>query len=892
MKRPPRIAKALLARCVPRGLCRDSVLGDLEEGFHGRVRSRSALYAAAWYWLESLRLSLRYVTERAINRRCYAPPQNSKLSLNSLLESALLDLRVGARTLYKQPGSTVVSILAFGLGIGLAATMFSSIYGVYVRGIGVPESERLVVISRNNPSQNIARMDVPQHDLYDWRDQQESFEGLAGVSTGTINLSDTGHPERFAGAFVTANIFDLLRVGPILGSTFREGDDRAGAPLTVLLGYDVWATRYEGDLEVVGRVVEVNGEQGTIIGVMPDGFLFPAQQHLWVPQRDERADNPRGSGPHLQVLGRLRDGVTLDAAQLEMSLIAQRLEAAHPESNEGIGIVFNSIVEVSISGEVLPLFVAMQVATVFVLLIACANVANLLLARAALQAKDAAIRMAAGANRFRVALPFFSQASILALAGAVLGVGITYASLEIVNRATVDVGKPYFMVLTVDLPILGFVVAMALLTALASGVAPGVQIGKTDVTAILKDEGGGSSSFRAKRVSKLLVVGEIAMSCALLVGAGLMTKSVVNLRNQEFSFDTENIFTARIGLFEADFASRDDRLAFFRDLRESLANVPRAKAVALTDALPAVGAGSTRFGIEGETYATDEERPRARVAVATPDLFRTFGASVLRGRDISVEDDADDPLVVMVNHSFAERFFPNEDPIGRRIQPGSPDGQDEWRTIVGIVPDLGMEGFNFADDDPAGYYIPLAQSDRSFMSIAIQVEGGNPLSITPEVRAAVRSVHADTPIYWVRDMPEVIRQGTWFYNLFGGLFIAFGLAALFLASVGLYGVLAFSVSRRVREMGIRMALGANARDVVRLVLGEGMLQIAVGLAIGLAIALATCTVLSTFVFGVEPRDPAVFTAIVGVIIAVGLFASYVPAHRATRVDPMETLRHG
>lgn len=890
MSKPPRIAKALLGRCVPGGLLGDSVLGDLEEGFHERAQSRGAAHAAAWYWFEASRVSLRYVLERAIRRSFYARPHRSKPSLKNLLESTIQDLRVGVRALIRQPGSTMVSVVALALGIGLCATMFSIIYGVYLRGLGVPESERLVVISRNRPSEGITRMGVPQHDLFDWREQQRSFEGMAGYSTGTMNFSDSGDPERFDGAFVTANVFDVLRVRPILGNTFREGDDRPGAPLTVLLGYDVWADRYGRDSDVVGRGVKVNGEQGTIIGVMPHGFLFPAGQRLWVPQRDERADNARGSGPSLQVFGRLKDAVTLDEARLEMSLIAQRLEAAYPEANEGVGIVFNTVVDISINDAVLPVVIAMQIATIFVLLIACANVANLLLARATLSARDAAIRRATGASRFRVALPFLSEASILALAGAVLGTGISYVSLEIVNRATVGVGKPYFMVLAVDLPILAFVVLMALLTALFCGTAPALQIGKTDVTSILKDEGGGTSSFRAKRLSKVFVIAEIAMSCALLVGAGLTTKSIVNLRNQEFSFATEGILTARVGLFETDFPSREDRLEFFRDLRESLANIPRAKVVALTDALPAAGAASTRFGIEGEAYANDHDYPRARVAVATPGLFRTFGAAVSRGRDFSAADDADAQPVVVVNRSFVERFFPAENPIGRRIRAGTSDSQEAWSTIVGIVPDLCMEGFNLGDEDPAGYYVPLAQSDRSFMSMAIQVEGGNPLSITPEVRAAVRSVHPDTPIYWVRDMSEVIHQGTWAYDFFGGLFITFGLAALFLASVGLYGVLAFSVSRRVREMGIRMALGANAGDVIRLVLREGMLQTAVGLAIGLALALATSAVLSAFLFGVRPRDPAVFTTIVGVIIAVGLLASYVPAHRATRVDTMVALR--
>jgi predicted permease len=484
----------------------------------------------------------------------------------------LKDLKFGARALLKRPGSTVLSIIAFGLGIGLTTTMFSIIYGVYFRGIGVPESDRLTVVHRTNLSEDIERMGVDQHDLYDWREQQQSFVGLAGFSTGTINVSGTEGPERFDGAFVSANLFDILMVAPVIGTTFREGDDAAGAPLTAVIGYDVWQTRYNSDPGVVGSTAKVNGEQATILGVMADGFQFPAEEEIWIPRRDVRSENPkRGDGPWFSVMGRLKDGVTLDQAGQDMALIAQRLAQEYPESNDD---------------DINPIFAAMEIATIFVLLIACANVANLLLARAALRTKEAAVRSAIGASRLRVAFPFFAEAIVLSAAGALLGIGIAKIGVGLFDRATTGIGKPYFMEFAIDLPILGYVVAITALTALVSGAAPAWQIAKADVNSILKDENRGSSSMHAGKVSKVLVVGQVAMSCALLVGAGLMTKSITKLSNYQFSFETENLFTARVGVFEADYPTAEAKQRLFHDLKQRLEAVPRAQSVTLSDALP------------------------------------------------------------------------------------------------------------------------------------------------------------------------------------------------------------------------------------------------------------------------------------------------------------------
>lgn len=468
------------------------------------------------------------------------------------MDTLLQDLRYGFRTLSKAPGSAIIAVTTLALGIGLCATVFSLVYGVFLRGLDVPEADRLQLIYRTNPSRNIDFMGVTQHDLYDWRERQRSFEALASFSGGTVNLSGTEGPERYDGSYVSANLFHLLRVAPARGSTFREGDDRAGAPLTVVLGHDVWADRYAADPGIAGKAVKVNGEAATILGVMPEGFMFPQDAQLWVIRRDERARAANRQGVTSPVVGRLKPGVTWDQAKAEMTAIAAQLADEYPASNKGVTTIFRTFVEDDTGPEGLAVFSGMQVATVFVLLIACANVANLLLARATLRTREAAVRTAIGASRLRVVLPFFAETLLLSVAGALLGTGLAVIGIELFDRATQGVGKPYYMVFALDLPILAFVVGLALLTALAAVIAPALQILRTDMNGTLKDESRGTSGAHRGRVSRALVVAEIALFCALLVGAGLMVKSIVKLRNYDYPFATTNVFTARAGLFEID----------------------------------------------------------------------------------------------------------------------------------------------------------------------------------------------------------------------------------------------------------------------------------------------------------------------------------------------------
>ena len=858
------------------------------ENWLAESRHRTKSGMARLFAVESLSLLRNASREHVMVWRL---TRKNRSGRSSLMKSLFNDLTYGARSLSRNPGSALIAVIALAMGIGLCTMMFSIFYGMFYRGLDVPEADRLAIILETNASQNQTKLGVPPHDYYDWLEQQQSFEDLAALYVAGVNLTGPEGPERFDGGFVTANTFDILRVTPLVGSTFRDFDDLPGAPLTVVLGHDLWATRYESDSDVVGGTVRVNGEAATIIGVMPEGFEFPAEQDLWIALRDSRAEvEHRRDNAILRVVGRLREGVNWERAELEMNAIAERLAEQYPEANAGIGARLLTFVEFDTPHDQVYFGIATMVfTTVLVLLIACSNVANLLLARAALRTREAAIRAAIGARRFRVLMPFFAEAVVLAVCGSLLGIGIAYYGTAVFSDALVGTGKPYYMRITVDLPILAWVLAITVLTALASGAAPAWRVSKADVSGVLSDESRGSSSLRLGMLSRALVIGEVAMSCALLASAGITTKGIVKLNTYDYEFSTDDVFTSRVNLFEIDYPSRTDRALFFRNLEEALREVPGAESVALADMLPSMCCLNRRFMIEGETYAAERDVPYAASASITPDFFSAFGVDVSSGREFRRMDDAEAAPVAIVNQRFADRFFHGENPVGRRFREGRADSRQEWKTIVGVVPNLRMEGFD-PGVDAAGYYVPWEQRDRTWATMVVQVRGGDPMAVTHSVRDIVRSLDGDLPVYQVRPMADVLWSGNWYFTVFGVLFVVFGIAALFMASVGLYGVLSFSVSRRTNEMGIRMALGAGAADVVRLVLRQGVTHLGIGLAFGLVLSIGLLVAVAPLVFESAPFDWTVYAGTLVVIVSVGLLASVVPAFRATTVDPVEALR--
>lgn len=799
------------------------------------------------------------------------------------------DIGFAIRVLLKRPGLSFIIILTLSLGIGVTTTVFSWVNGALYKGLPVTAGERVVAVGTSEPARNIRFNPVSVHDFVEWREQQTTLIDLAAFNMRTVNLSGSeGRPQRYSGAFVSANLFDVLRVQPVLGGFFREGDDRPGADPVIVIGYTIWQDRYGGAPDVIGRTVRANGTTRTIIGVAPEGFLFPDREELWIPETLDPNASARGEGPRCFGVGRLRDGISLDEARAEFATIARRLEQEYPETNEGIGAAVMAFTELGVGPEMYGLMLTMVGAVIGVLLIACANVANLLLARASVRTREVAVRTALGARRARIITQLLTELLILSIIGGALGYVLGRAGVEWADRISLTNPPPFWIRFDSDHRVVLFVISMVVLSCIVSGLVPAFRATGVNVNEALKDEGRGSSSFRMGRFSAGLVVTEVALSCGLLILAGLMVKSVARLKTQDLPFATENIFTARLRLLEDEYRDAGSRARFYDELLPRLRAIPGVEAATLSDGLPAAGYGLRRFEIEGESYGSEEDVPVAREGIVTPGYFETFQTPVLAGRTFSIMDRRESLPVAIINESFVRTFFPDGDPLGRRLRIAA-DSTAQWMTVVGVAPDMKMEGIENLRSSPAGYYIPIAQSPvGTRVSIAIRTRGA-PTAVTADVRSAVESVDPDLPIYDILSMEDVITRETWFYWFFGWTFMVFGFVALFLAAVGLYGVMSFAVSRRTQEMGIRMALGADGPMLVRLVMKRGVIQLGIGLTLGIGLAALGAGPLQFFLYEVSARDPGVFGAVLLALALTGLLASFVPARRVTRVDPVTAL---
>ena len=797
------------------------------------------------------------------------------------------DLRYATRSLRRSPSLTIVAALALTLGIGLTTTVFSIVYAALMRGLPYAGAERIAFVQRANPGRDFDDMPVTIHDFVDYRQQQRSFESLAAYYSGTINVSGTERAERFTGAWVTSNLFSVYGVEPILGRGIRAGEDQAGGERVAVISHRTWQGRFGGDPNVIGKQLRANGLPYTIVGVMPEKFALPNNAQLWLPLQMDPLALKRDEGQSLNVMGRLRRGVTFEQADAEMRAIAKRIETEHEDTNEGITARVVTFMEGELGPEPRQLLFTMLGAVMLVLLIACTNVANLLLDRAAHRTREVGIRTALGASRLAVVRQFLAEALLIAGLGAVLGVVLAYAGVDLFNRAIVDSEPPPWLDIRLHPPVLLFAVGLGLLATLASGILPAIQSSRPDVNEVLKDEARGSSSLRIGKMSKGLVVFEIALSCGLLVAAGLMIKSVAKIRNMDPGFETANMFTARVG-FPAAYTDTVMQRRFFEQLEPKLAALPGVRTASLSSGLPGVNGGEDDFAVEGVQYAKDRDYPRAGLFSVSPNFFETFGLRLQQGRGFATSDGEKSLPVAVVSQRFADKYFKGQDALGRRIRLGGKESKQPWRTVVGVVPDV----YSGDTDEPRDerIYAPLAQRHANFVSLAVRTTGVAPTAMTTAVRDAVASVNPDIPIYWPYSMDEALARPLWFIRVFGTMFMIFGFIALFLASVGLYAVMAFSVSRRTREVGIRMALGAQGGDVVRLVFRQGLLQLGVGMAVGLALALGVSRLLSVILFDVQPRDPVVFGSVVGVLSLAGLLACLLPARRATRVDPLVALR--
>ncbi len=901
---PPALAESLLEWALPDGLVGQTIVGDLRQEYHERA-AETPKGLAVWFWAQSLRLAGHYVALRVTGRwprygqargwRAEAAGGAVAKPREEIMATLMADLRYGLRMLVRTPMLSLFAVATIALGVGLTSHTFSSVYGTVLRGLTIPTADRLMMVSEAIPSRNVDQTSLPIRDYLDFRDQTTSFEFLAGFYQGTVNLAgDAGPPERYAGGFMSANAFDGLGVPPILGRTFRDGEDAPGASPVVILGYDVWKTRFASDPDIVGSTIRANGEATTVIGVMPDGFRFPFDEDLWVTHRlDPDESEARREGWSLNVYGVLSQGVTLEAANAELAAIATRIAELESE-NEGVTASAIPLTDWFMPRQITAVMFLMLAATFGVLLIACANVANLLLARATSRGREVAIRTAMGASRSRVIRQLLAEALILGLAGGVLGLVLSYVGLGVFNNAIVDIEKPYWIDIRLDGPSLLFTLVVTLGAAVVAGTLPAVRASGGGVGAILRDESRGSSSLRLGRFSTVLVVGELAVSCGLLIGAGLMVKSVINLKTLDLGFETEGLLTARIGLFESDYPTQEAVDQFFQSLLERVEAEPDVISAALTTSPPGTGTGTWRISIEGETYESRSDRPRVNGTFVGAGFFDTYGVQVRSGRDLRwAESWSGSEPVAVVDESFAVRHLAGSEALGRRFKLGAPDSDNPWVRIVGVVPDLhvggGVGGIGSDQLPDESVYVSTGTFELRFLTLAVKTRG-QPQAFAATARRIAADLDPNLPLYRVMTQERALDDATWAFGIFGSLFTIFGVVALFLASVGLYGVMAFSVARRRQEMGVRMALGADAPAIIRLVLQKGVVQLIIGLGIGLAIGAAMGIPLRAVTYGVEAWDTSVATAIIGTLAMTGLAATLVPAIRATRVDPNTALR--
>jgi predicted permease len=814
-------------------------------------------------------------------------------------ETTWQDIRFGVRMLRKNPGFTAVAVLTLALGIGANTAIFSVINGVLLKPLPYPEPGRLVWLSERGPDGE-GGGPIAFPNFADWQAQQSVFEHFGVYKWENAALTGLDEPAQLEGARVAADLLAALAVQPAIGRLFRKEEDQPGASSTVLISHALWQSRFNGSPEALGKTVSLDNQPYIIVGVMPERFAFPNSLDYWVPIGAMSADRNwqnRRNYPGLYGIARLKSGVTLAQARTELDLVATRLEQQYPESNRGRRVQIEQLHDNEVGGVRRALWTLLG-AVGMVLFIACANLANLFLARSASRQKEIALRASLGASRSRILRQLLTESMLLALIGGVAGVLFARGLLRFFS-AGIAAGVPRADEITLDGSVLLFSAAIALLTGILFGLAPAWRAGRICLQETLKDTALGTTRGRG-RLRQTLVVAEVAVTLVLLIGAGLLLRSFHRLRTLDPGFHADRVLTFQVGLPSRKYEGADRILSFYQTLLERLRALPGVESASVSLRLPLENSTrSTTYVVEGEPVPPPHERPSMNVQVAGPDYFRTLGTPLLRGRPFTDSDDrahwrsggredwASALNVIIIDEDFARKHWPNADPIGQRIRMASRD-DTPWMTVVGVVPRVKWRRLDETGGLVQGY-IPFLQSPLSRMRVLVK-SAAEPGSLIAPVRKTVLSLDPDQPIYQVQTISDLREQTTGNRRLNVMLLGLFGVMALALAVVGLYGVLSYAVSQRRREIGVRMALGAQRRDVLGLVIGEGMRLALCGVALGLVGALALTRVLRHFLFEVKPSDPLTFAIAPLVLVAVALLACWLPARRAARVEPMEALR--
>ena len=799
------------------------------------------------------------------------------------------DLRYAIRTLARRPGFSLVVILTLALGIGSTTAIFSVVNAVLLRSLPFEEPDRLVMLRGTPTDGDVSKVSPSTSwpDFVDYRTAARSFEELAAYTSSMATLTGPSvEPAPVPAVAVTPNLFRTLRVVPALGRGIADGDAEPGQPRVVIVGHALWRTRLGGDRARLGTSLTIDGVPHTIVGVMPESFEFPTPSQLWVPLTPAGFTLERGLH-NLQVVGRLRPDVTREAAAREARGIFRTLETEYPESNAKRSASIDPLGESAVRG-VRPVLLLMFGAVAIVLLIVCTNVASLFLARAASREREIAVRIALGAGRGRIARQFLVESILLSLTGGILGLAIAIWGVDILVAAAPS-SIPRADEISVDLRVLCFVLGVSLMTGVAFGAIPAIQLGGLDANGPLKEGMHTVTASRARRrVRQVLVIAEVSLAMVLVIGAGLLITTLSRLQRVDPGFDPRGMIVTHLKLPAARYAKPADVLGYYERVRGRVEAVPGIEHVSLAYEHPLSPGWTTSFAIEGRVAPPTGEEPEARVRPITPGYLRTAGIQLLRGRDISEHDRAGAPGAVIVNDAFARRHFPGGDAVGSRIDmggwlPGSPGSFE----IVGVIRDERFLGLS-VEADPATYF-PHAQFPLPDMYLVARA-AGNASDLIAPLRSAIWSVDRDIPVDGLRTMDELL-GGTLARPRFVSTLLAlFAGAALLLAAIGIYGVLSYTVAQRTSEMGIRMALGAQRGAVVRDVVGQGMLLALAGIAIGAVAAVAATRTLAGMLFGVGPTDPVIFLSVAGVLALTALAATYLPARRASQVDPLIALR--
>jgi putative ABC transport system permease protein len=799
------------------------------------------------------------------------------------MDTLINDLRFALRTLTRSPGFALAAIATLSLGIGATSLVFSLVSGILLRPFPYTQPDRLVRLVESDRNGGSAALSYPN--FADYRATMRTLSGLGAYSVETLTLSGALTPEQVSGAAISHDLFDVLGVQPLLGRGFRADEDAPGGARVVLIGHALWQRSFAGATDVLGRTLTVDGEPSTIVGVMTPGFRFPEIGDVWVPLRGDPAAG-RGDR-YLQAIGRLARGATFAQAASEADGVRARLAREYPANNRDRRVQVGELQELTVRVMQTVLYV-MFAAVTFVLLIACANVANLLLARAAARDKEMAIRAALGAGRFRLIRQLLTESALLGLAGAGAGVLLAWWWLDLVLGA-IPGPVPFWLKIAIDTRVLLFTLGTAIGTAVIFGLAPALHTARTDLQGTLKEGRGTIGSVRKQRVRNLLIVGQLALAMVLLVSGLLMVRSFLAMQQVNPGFRVANVVAVDLTLPGPRYEAPAVRAAFYDRLLQRINTLPAIEQVGAISALPIFGANRTSsFTVEGRTASDADAARQAHNTIVSPDYFRALNIPLVRGRSFRVSDGPQSERVAIVNQRLAQLFFGNDDPVGKRVAWGSGVGL-EWMTIVGVSANINQRDINQAAVEPE-IYRPLAQEPARRMSLVVHTAGG-PETLLPVLRREVAALDPNIPLFNLMTMGEVVRQAVWDSKLFGSLFGAFAAVALLLAAIGLYGVIAFSVAQRRQEIGVRIALGAQPRDVAIMIVGQGFKLALLGVVLGVAGALVMARAMSGLLYGVAPADPFTFTFVPLLLAAVAMLASYIPARRALRIDPMTAL-HG